>query len=94
MEFEENTALHGQIAALLKQRYNEADAESIKSQIAPYLAAHSSESGDEQTAKEMMLKTAEGALEMGNADMVNSIYNSFKDLNLVSFSKSIKDNVF
>ncbi len=83
LEFEENTALHGQIAALLKQRYNEADAESVKSQIAPYLAAHSSESGDEQTAKEMMLKTAEGALEMGNADMVNSIYNSFKGLNLL-----------
>ncbi len=84
LEFEEKTALHGQIAALLQQRYNEADEESVKAQIAPYLAAHSSESGDDTTAKEMMLKTAEGALEMGNADMVNSIYNSFKDLNIVN----------
>lgn len=84
LEFEENTALHGQIAALLQQRYNESDEESIKAQIAPYLAAHSTESGDDATAKEMMLKTAEGALEMGNADMVNSIYNSFKDLNILN----------
>jgi hypothetical protein len=83
LEYEENVALHGQIAALLKQRYNEADADAIKSQIAPFLAAHSTESGDDSTAKEMLIKTAAGAMELGDVDMVNSIYNSFKELNII-----------
>lgn len=84
LEFEEKTALHGSIAAQLKQRYNEADSEAIKAQIAPYLAAHSSESGDSETAQTMMLKAAEGAIEMGSADMASAVLGSLKDLDLLT----------
>ena len=51
LEYEENQALHGEIAALLKQRYNDAESEAVRKEIAPYLAAHSVESGDKDTAK-------------------------------------------
>ena len=80
LEYEEHIALHGQIASLLQQKYESAATEDIKNQIAPYLAAHSSESGDELTAKNMLLKSAENAQELGNIDVVNSVYQSFKDL--------------
>lgn len=83
LEYEENIALHGQIAALLKQHYNEAESEQIKAQIAPYLAAHSNESGDTETAKSMMLKTAEGAANNGDAGLAGVILSNLKEINLI-----------
>lgn len=80
LEYEEKIALHGQIAALLKIKYEEAASEELKSQIAPYLAAHSSESGDDLTAQNMLLKSAEHAQSQGNTDVVSSVYQSFKEL--------------
>ncbi len=80
LEYEEDIALHGQIAALLQLKYEQATNDDIKNQIAPYLAAHSSESGDELTAKNMLLKSAENAQELGNADVVNSVYQTFKEM--------------
>ncbi len=78
LEYEEHVALHGQIAALLKQKYDEAESENIRQEIAPFLAAHSSESGDEETAKSMLLVAAKTAQEYGSKEMVESAYQSFR----------------
>lgn len=77
LEYEEYQALHGQIAAILKQKFDESATSEVQNQIAPYLAAHSAESGDRETAKEMMLLAAEGAEDMGASGVVEDIYDNF-----------------
>ncbi|MFC2130926.1 hypothetical protein ACFLSQ_05790 [Bacteroidota bacterium] len=84
LEYEENVALHGQIAAFLKQKYNEAESEALKQEIAPYLAAHSIESGDEETAKSMLLISARAAQRYGNADIVKDVYDRFTELGAIT----------
>lgn len=80
LEYEEKVALHGQIASILKQKYYEADSDAIKSQIAPYLAAHSVESGDNETAKSMILQSAKTAKEFGNKEIVEELFERFNSL--------------
>lgn len=77
LEFEEHVAIHGQIAALLKQRYDEAEDERTREQIAPYLAAHSSESGDEETTKSMLLASAKAARKYGSAEIIKKAYENY-----------------
>lgn len=84
LEYEEYTAIHGQIASLLKKRYEEADAKEIKEQIAPYLAAHSAESGDDKTAQDMLMVSAKTAKEYGASEILQhtlSIMRSYGDIN-------------
>lgn len=78
LEYEEYTAIHGQIASLLKQKYEEAEAAEVKEQIAPYLAAHSAEAGDEKTAQSMLMETAKVAKKFGSMDIMKSAYESYK----------------
>ncbi len=86
LEYEEYTALHGQIAALLKQKFEATEDEAIRSEIAPYLAAHSSESGDEITAHDMIILAAKSAAnKYGSNEIV-------KDLRLEYEQISDKEN--
>ena len=80
LEYEEHIALHGQIAALLKQKFEDADNDTVKQAIAPYLAAHSAESGDEETTKSMLLVAAKAAKESGSDEIVQDAYNNFKEI--------------
>jgi hypothetical protein len=79
LEYEEYTAIHGQIASLLKQKYAEADAEEIKQEIAPFLAAHSAEAGDTETAHKMLLDTAMSVKQFGSNDVLQSVLDRIKN---------------
>lgn len=80
LEYEEKVALHGHIAAILKQKYEDAENEAVRQQLAPYLAAHSSASGDDETAKKMLLITAQAAQEYGSTEIMQEAYESYKML--------------
>ncbi|GAB1373076.1 hypothetical protein MASR1M45_31400 [Candidatus Kapaibacterium sp.] len=80
LEFEEYTALHAQIANLLKEKYEQAESENARLELAPYLAAHSAESGDDETARDMLLQTAQYASKYGNNDVIQNVYDKFKSL--------------
>lgn len=58
LEFEEYQSLHGEISAVLQEQYNNSELEDVKNEIAPYLAAHSSESGDKSTLEKMLVLSA------------------------------------
>ncbi|MGA2298029.1 MAG: AAA family ATPase, partial [FCB group bacterium] len=87
LEYEEHVALHGQIAALLKQKYDDAESEAIRQEIAPYLAAHSAEAGDTQTAKSMLLLAAQAAQKFGSTEVIKDLYDNFQNI-----GKSEKDD--
>jgi len=53
-EKEENDVVHQSISLFLKQLYDNTDDEFVKASIAPYIAAHSLEYGDEVLATEML----------------------------------------
>ena len=80
LEYEENQALHSRISELLQQKYDNARTESIRRQIAPYLAAHSSEAGDTEKAKNMLFISAQAAEENGSHEVMENTYQSFMDL--------------
>ncbi len=80
LEYEEKLAIHSQIASLLKQKYDEAETEETRKRIAPYLAAHSLESEDEETAKTMLVEAARTAKEFGDTKAVESLYDNFVEL--------------
>jgi len=80
LEYEEHLALHGQIAAILKQKFNDASNDAIREEIAPFLAAHSSESGDEETTKKMLLVSAKAAQKSGSTEVIKNAYEDFKQM--------------
>jgi predicted ATPase len=80
LEYEEYTSLHGQIAAILKQKFDQTDNENLRQELAPYLAAHSAESGDDETAKSMLLLSAQAAQKYGNTDAIKSAFEKFSQL--------------
>jgi predicted ATPase len=80
LEYEEHLALHGQIAGILKQKFNEAGNDAIREEIAPYLAAHSSESGDEETTKKMLLVSAKAAQKTGSTEVIKNAYEDYKQM--------------
>ncbi len=79
LEYEEYLALHGHIAMILQTKYDEAD-DDLKETIAPYLAAHSAESGDEDTARNMLLIAARNAGKYGSDAVVNDALSGYNDL--------------
>lgn len=81
LEYEEYTALHGQIASVLKEKYDDAANDNIKEEIAPYLAAHSSESGDEELTEDMLLYAAENAKKYGSSELIKEYFEQFKAIN-------------
>ncbi len=84
LEYEEYVALHGQIAAFLKQKFEETDNAALKDEIAPFLAAHSSEAEDQDTAKDMLIKAAQAAEKYGNDDVINAALTTLKGLGQLS----------
>lgn len=80
LEYEESQSLHGQIAEFLKRKFNESNNESVRGEIAPYLAAHSSEAGDIETTKEMLLLAAKSAQKYGNTEIIQTAYENYKRL--------------
>ncbi|MDT3740515.1 MAG: AAA family ATPase [Candidatus Kapabacteria bacterium] len=80
LEYEEYTSLHGQIASLLKQKFEQTENDLIREEIAPYLAAHSAESGDVETAKSMLLLSAQHAQKYGSSDAVRHAFNKFSQM--------------
>ncbi len=84
LEYEEYIALHGQIAAFLKQKFEETDNAALKEEIAPFLAAHSSEAEDKDTAKDMLIRSAQAAEKYGNDDVINAALTTLKGLGQLS----------
>jgi hypothetical protein len=80
LEYEEHVALHGQIANLLKKRFEETDSEAVKDAIAPYVAAHSVEAGDEETARSMLLASAQAASKTGSREIIEEAYENFRTI--------------
>ncbi|MFW5663055.1 MAG: hypothetical protein ACOCZW_04960, partial [Bacteroidota bacterium] len=80
LEYEEYVALHSQIANHLKERYDEADSEALKEQIAPFLAAHSAEAGDDDTAQSMLLFSARNSVKYGNPEVIKNTYEDYRKM--------------
>ncbi len=80
LEYEESQSLHGQIADFLRKKFSESNNDNVKEEIAPYLAAHSSESGDIETTREMLLLTAKSAKKYGNTEIIQAAYDNYKKL--------------
>lgn len=89
LEYEESQSLHGQIADFLKRKFNEASNDAVKEEIAPYLAAHSSEAGDIETTREMLLLTAKSAQKYGNTEIIHTAYDNYKKLTGESSNDSL-----
>jgi hypothetical protein len=90
LEYEEYTALHAQIANLLKEKYDQSDSESLKEELAPYLAAHSAASGDEETAKSMLLVSAQFAEKYGNNEIIRNAYEQFSSYHSTSEDDNLR----
>ncbi|HRP01563.1 MAG TPA: AAA family ATPase [Candidatus Kapabacteria bacterium] len=73
LEYEETIELHSRISEILKLQFINAEDESIKNQIAPYLAAHSIESGDPDTASEVLYFTAQNNREIGGDGLIDNL---------------------
>ncbi len=80
LEYEEKVAIHGQIASILKKKFDDAESESDKQQIAPYVAAHSSAAGDDETTSQMLLVTAQAAKLYDSPEIMEQAYESFRNL--------------
>jgi hypothetical protein len=80
LEYEEYTSLHGQIASILKQKFDDSESDDMKQEIAPYLAAHSIESGDRETAQNMMIVSAQQAHRYGSTEQINAAMTNFENL--------------
>lgn len=78
LEYEEYIALHGQIASILKEKFDETDNEDIREEIAPFLAAHSQESGDSKMVQSMLLVSAKQARRTGSEEMAQSAFQDYE----------------
>lgn len=76
LEYEEYLSLHGQIVKELKQIYDAADEEQ-KEMIAPYLAAHSRESENEELANEMMAVSAGIAGKYTDSNLLSGAFEGY-----------------
>lgn len=80
LEFEEKAAIHDQIAALLQKQYTDATDEQTKNLIAPYLAAHHAESGNDTEAQKMLVVSAQVAADMGSTAIAHTAQQRLDDL--------------
>jgi len=88
LEYEEYTMLHSQISNLLKEKYEQAKLSEVREQIAPYIAAHSAEAGDSETAETMLMLSAESAKKYGNPDVIKELYQDY-----ILLTNSDEDNI-
>lgn len=80
LEYEENLALHQQVAALLQKAFHETDDANLRLQIAPYLAAHNAEAGDAEAARTILMETAKDAEVVGNEEVMREAFNQFSSI--------------
>ncbi len=80
LEYEEKISVHGQIAAFLKNKLEETSNKDLRNELAPFVAAHSIVSGDEETAKEMLLLAAQGAKEIDGKEIIEKAYQVYQDI--------------
>lgn len=82
LEHEERIELHDRIAHILRACFDATEDERLRQQLAPYIAAHALEAGDEETARTMLMVTAHAADDMGYPgiiDEVTSIISEFRE---------------
>ncbi len=80
LEYEEKISVHGQIAAFLKNKLEETSNKNLRHELAPFVAAHSIVSGDEETAKEMLLISAQGAKEIDGKEIIEKAYEVYRNI--------------
>ncbi len=73
LEYEESVALHSQVAAFLKERYNNAS-EEMQQALAPMIAAHSTAAEDTVQAEEMLMKSAETAKQYDSSESIRQAF--------------------
>lgn len=78
LEYEEKVELHSKISEMLKIQFVNTNDDDLKNQIAPFLAAHSIESGDTDTAGEMLYYTAQNNKEIGGDELLDNIKTTIK----------------
>lgn len=81
LEYEEKVEIHSRIADLLKEQFKNADNDLIKSEIAPYIAAHCLVSGDQLTAQEMLINSLELSKDYTSKEMIGELINTFDLIN-------------
>ena len=95
LEKEEHDVLHQSITLFLQQMYDNTDDEYIKASIAPYIAAHSIEYGDDSKAQEMIAKVAEVAATTFPSNEILSSFQQSVEQNLPeNFSTEGLDSLF
>ncbi len=92
LEYEEYIALHSQISNILLNEYKNADSEEIKEELAPYIVAHSAESGDDESARKMMLLTAKVASKYGSSEVIQEVYNDYLSLKKSESKEELESN--
>ncbi len=80
LEMEERIELHERIAAMLQKCYRETDDELLQRQLAPYIAAHALEAGDEATARRMLVHSAKQAEESGAGSVMSDVLHAYTEL--------------
>jgi len=88
LEYEEKISVHGQIAAFLKNKLEETSNKNLRHELAPFVAAHSIVSGDDETAKEMLLISAQGAKEIDGKEIIERAYEVYKNISNVQNEKN------
>ncbi len=94
LEYEEYQALHGLIANILQDQFDSTKSQEVKEEIAPYLAAHSTESGDNETARKMMIEVAKYAQKINNNELYNESMKNFVESNDETHSKEDLETEF
>jgi tetratricopeptide (TPR) repeat protein len=80
LEYEEKVSIHGQIAAYLKQKLDTTKDGNLKNELAPYVAAHSLVSGDDETAKQMLVISAQAANEIEGNEIVEQAFATYQNI--------------
>jgi len=80
LEYEEKIAIHGQIASILKTKLDESTNSKLHHELAPYIASHSIVSGDNETAKQMLVLSAQAANEIDSKEIIENVYQAFQAL--------------
>ncbi len=92
LEYEEDASIHGQIKSYLKEIFDASKSNDLKEQLAPYIAAHSSASGDNVTTQEMLLISAEAAKKAGNDEIIKNVFSGIVDFNIADMSELDEDS--
>lgn len=79
LEHEERIELHDRIAHILRECFDAASQEQLQQQLAPYIAAHALEAGDEDTARAMLMVTAQGAADLGYTEVIDEVTSVIRD---------------